>query len=196
MQVDDRPEAGTVRAHFQKMIRILDRPLRFLEAVGVAIAMLCMLGLIGFTSADVIGRYVFSRAQGWVHDTALVLMIGLCFLSLAPLQARMGNVAVQVFYYRMRMRRRRVTLCLQLAIGILAAGIIGWRNSLYAWEAWQMGWIYSGFGRIPTAVPYGFIGIGCLLLMMRMIVQFLQTVSGDPAAEAMLKPYDSRDFTP
>jgi TRAP-type C4-dicarboxylate transport system permease small subunit len=179
-----------------RWIGLLDRAVRFLEAIAAGVASLCVLGLIVFTAADVVGRYAFGRAQGWVHDAALVLMIGLCFLSLAPLQRRMGNVAVQVFFFRLPPAPRRVVLCLQLGIGIAAAGVLGWRNTLYALEAWRMGWIYSGFGLIPTALPYGFIGGGCLLLALRLAVQLLQAASSDLASEPMLRDQSLQDVAP
>jgi len=193
----DDPDHGRPAAHpLHRWIGGLDRLVRVLETVAVGLAGLCVLGLIAFTAADVAGRYAFGRAQGWVHDTALVLMIGLCFLSLAPLQARLGNVAVQVVFFRIPRGPRRVVLCLQLAVGIAAAGILGWRNTLYALEAWRMGWIYSGFGLIPTAVPYGFIGAGCLLLAVRLAVQLLQAVSFAPPSARMLNDQSLRELAP
>ena len=55
-------------------------------------------------------------------------------------------------------------------------------------EAARMGWVYGGFGAIPTWVPYGFIGLGSALMAVRMIEQLLTLLFEGTDSPLLHKP--------
>jgi len=146
------------------------------ERLLLAVASLCVLAMILVTAIDVVGRYAFNRALGWAYDGALVLMIGLVFLSISSLQATRSHIAVEVMYQYLPPSVKFVLACVQFAAGAFGFGLIGWKNTEYAMEAAKMGWVYGGFGAVPTWVPYGFIGAGCLLMTLRLVLQLVVVV--------------------
>jgi TRAP-type C4-dicarboxylate transport system permease small subunit len=146
------------------------------ERLMLTLACFCVVAVILVTALDVIGRYVLNQALGWAYDTALVLMIGMVFLSIASLQAARGHVAVDVLYGHLPRGGKRVMACIHVIAGIFAFGVIGWMNIQYAAEAARSGWVYGGFGFIPTWLPYGCIGVGCSMMAVRMVEQLLSTL--------------------
>jgi TRAP-type C4-dicarboxylate transport system permease small subunit len=143
------------------------------ENLMLAIAALCVMAILLVTAVDVVGRYVLNQALGWAYDTALVLMVGTVFLSISSIQAARGHVAVEVLYDHLPPKGRWFMACLHVVIGAFGFFLIGWKNIEYAAEAARMGWVYGGFGVIPTWVPYGFIAIGSFLMAIRMVEQLL-----------------------
>lgn len=144
----------------------------------LALACFCVLAIILVTAVDVIGRYALNQALGWAYDTALVLLIGLVFLSIPSIQAARGHVAVDVLYSHLPPMGKLSMACLHVLAGAFAFGLIGWKNLEYAVEAARMGWVYGGFGAIPTWVPYGCIGLGSTMMAVRMIEQLLAMLFG------------------
>jgi len=144
-----------------------------LEKLLLALAALCVLAILLVTTFDVIGRYAFNHALGWAYDTVLVLMIGMVFLSISSIQAARGHVAVEVLYEHLPPVGRLFMACLHVVVGAFGFGLIGWKNIEHAAEAARMGWVYGGFGAIPTWLPYGCIGVGSMLMAIRMAEQLL-----------------------
>lgn len=165
-----------------------DRLISVLEKLLLGVAGLCVLGILVVTALDVVGRYALNHALGWAYDTVLVLLIGMVFLSISSIQAARGHVAVEVLYEHLRPAGRLVMACVHVAVGALGFGLIGWKNIEYASEAARMGWVYGGFGAIPTWVPYGFIGLGSALMAVRMIEQLLTLLFEGTDSPLLNKP--------
>jgi TRAP-type C4-dicarboxylate transport system permease small subunit len=144
------------------------------EKLMLATAALCVIAILLVTAVDVVGRYALNHALGWAYDTALVLMVGMVFLSISSIQAARGHVAVEVLYEHLPPTGRWLTACLHVVAGAFGFFLIGWKNFEYAAEAARLGWVYGGFGAIPTWVPYGFISLGSFLMAIRMVEQLLR----------------------
>ena len=159
-----------------------------LEGLMLAVASMCVLGIVLITAVDVVGRYAFNQALGWAYDTALVLMIAVVFLSISSIQAARGHVAVEVLYQHLPPMGRLVMACLHFVAGALGFGLIGWKNLEHAAEAARMGWVYGGFGAIPTWLPYGCIGVGSTLLAIRLVEQLLSMLLQGSQSHLLNKP--------
>lgn len=164
------------------------RTLAFVENVALSLAALCVISVILMTAADVVGRYVFNRSLGWAYDGALVLMVGLCFLSAASVQARNGNVSVNFVHRLFPRNGRRLLALFQLLAVAFVLVLISWMNARYAMDAWRAGWVYGGFGIIPTWLPYSFIAFGSLLVALRALLQTVLVLIDDDAARVHVDP--------
>jgi len=159
-----------------------------LERMMLALASLCVLAVVLVTAVDVVGRYVFNQALGWAYDTALVLLIGMVFLSISSIQAARGHVAVEVLYQHLPPLGRLLMSCLHFVAGALGFGLIGWKNIEHAAEAARMGWVYGGFGAIPTWLPYGCIGVGSMLMAIRLVEQLIDLLFHGTDSPLLNKP--------
>ena len=144
-----------------------------LERWLVAAAAGCVFGLIVVTTADVIARYFLNRALGWAYDTSLVLLVGLCFLSMSSVAARREHVGMELIAQKLPPPLRLGAGVVASLTGVFSFGLIGWKALEYSIEAAQSGWVYGGFGKIPTWLPYGLIAIGSLLLSLRLLLEAL-----------------------
>lgn len=161
------------RSRSPSILLSINSLLSAVESLMLAIAALCVGAILLVTAVDVVGRYALNHALGWAYDTALVLMVGTVFLSISSIQAARGHVAVEVLYDRLPPGGRLTMACLHVVVGAFGFFLIGWKNIEYAAEAARMGWVYGGFGVIPTWLPYGFISVGSFLMAIRMVEQLL-----------------------
>lgn len=150
-------------------------------------AMGCVFGLILVTTADVIARYFLNRALGWAYDMSLVLLVGLCFLSISSVAARREHVGMELLVRKLPAPLRLVATLIAALVGLFAFGLIGWKTLEYAAEAARSGWVYGGFGIIPTWLPYGMIGLGSTLLAVRLALECVVALR-DPAGSAPRDP--------
>ena len=154
----------------------LNSLMSFAENLMLMIAAICVLAILLVTAVDVFYRYALNQALGWAYDTVLVLMLGLVFLSIASIQAAHAHVAVTALEKVLPIATRAPLACLRFIVGAFCFFLIGWKNVEYAIEAAGSGWVYGGFGAIPTWLPYGVIGIGSFLMAVRMVEQLLTVI--------------------
>ncbi|MFM8554773.1 MAG: TRAP transporter small permease [Betaproteobacteria bacterium] len=145
-----------------------------IESWLLAGAIGCVFGLIVVTTADVVARYFLNRALGWAYDTSLVRLVGLCFLSIPSVAARREHVGMELIVQKFPPPLRLGAAILASLTGLFSFGLIGWKALEYAVEAAQSGWVYGGFGKIPTWLPYGVIATGSLLLSLRLALEALR----------------------
>ena len=143
----------------------------------------CVFGLIVITTADVIARYFFNRALGWAYDASLVLLVGLCFLSISSVAARREHVGMELIVQKFPPALKLGAAILASLTGVFSFGLIGWKALEYSIEAAQSGWVYGGFGKIPTWLPYGVIAIGSLLLSLRLTLEAIHVFRSRAGAE-------------
>ena len=147
----------------------------------------CVFGLVIVTTADVISRYFLNRALGWAYDASLVLLVGLCFLSVSSVAARREHVGLELMVQRFPPSLRLGATVGAYLTGVFSFGLIGWKTLEYSIEAAQAGWVYGGFGIIPTWLPYGLIAVGSLLLSMRLTFEAVRSIRArlraDPPAQ-------------
>ncbi len=116
--------------------------------------------LMLLVSADVVGRYVFSRPLYGTFEIAESLLVFIVFLGFAYTQHEKGNIRVQIVANRMPLRVRPLLDFVAHALGFAIFLLITYEAGRHAIGAWRIGEESAGMVRIPLwpsrfAVPVG-----------------------------------------
>ncbi len=137
----------------------------------VCIGMLFIMMLLG--SADVIGRYIFSKPVTGTFEIFEILLPGIVLLSLGATQAAGAHIRIETFVRYLPPRLRTATdfgtTLLSLAISIL----ILWRGFLIALVYWHQGRVIPNIW-VPMFLPRLFVPLGALGLCSALVVQLIQ----------------------
>lgn len=117
-------------------------------------------------SYDAIMRYAFSSPTSWSLEVNTFLIVYIATMTAADIQASDDHIRITFFVDRAGAGTRRALRVLVGLVGAGFAGIMAWRGSLLAWQAFDYGErVSSGFGT-PLVLPYAMlpIGFGCLAL--------------------------------
>lgn len=143
------PPAGPTIAQLQQQyggplvrwLRMVHTPLHLTAGVT-------MLGLLGWTVADILGRTLFNNPMpGTVELTELAVVV-LVYLGLSHTESRDAHIAVDLLYLRLGVRAR---LALRVFAGLVSLAVIAvmtWRLYLYAGQL-DAGGYTTGILRIP-----------------------------------------------
>jgi TRAP-type C4-dicarboxylate transport system permease small subunit len=125
-----------------------------------AVAAIFIFILMLLISADVVGRYVFSRPLWGTFEVAESLLVFIVFLGFAYTQHEKGNIRVQVVANRLPLRVRPLLDFLAHALGLAIFVLITYEAGRHAINAWRIGEESVGMVRVPLwpsrfAVPVG-----------------------------------------
>lgn len=115
----------------------MERWLRPVETVLVAVAGACILVMMGVTFVDVLMRYALNAPIRWAFDLiTLYLLPAAFFFGFAFALRRNEHVAVDFFARRMprRLNHRLLGVGFLAAAALFAA--IGWLGAVETWTAW------------------------------------------------------------
>jgi len=127
--------------------------LNIVSAVFIFILMLLI-------SADVIGRYVFSRPLWGTFEVSESLLVFIVFLGFGYTQYHKANIRVQILTNRMSPRVRPALDLFAHTLGLAMFALITYEAGRHAINAFQIGEESVGMVRVPLwpsrfAVPIG-----------------------------------------
>lgn len=138
--------------------------------IAKASIFLCMF-LITFNAA---GRYIFHKPiTGAYEFTELYLMVTMVFLSLSYTWQMRGFIAINIFSNKFSMPLKNIVYILILFSGISFFGLIGYEASIGTFDAYMNDQRASGIIQWPISLSTIWIPIGCLMIVLRMIIEFI-----------------------
>ena len=164
------------------MRTILHRLYRLCDWLA-AIAIL-LLGLI--VVAQILGRLAGIAVPG-AHEAAAFLMATAIYLALAYTMVVDAHIRVTLLLERLSPKLRWWADLWCHLFSIYIIGFLTYFSMILAWESWQGGEMSEGLAAIPVFLPQSAMALGILLLLVRLIDQFVQLIqSGTVAQESML----------
>lgn len=158
------------------MISVCDRALTRLEDALLVISCVCILGIVGITTADVVARGLFNAPFAWSHDLITqYMLVALFFLSLPYVTRVGGHMALDFLARKIRNTRLRSSLALfgeVLALLFVVGFIVGAWGSVV--DAYHGGDVLAGDLPWPTW-PSRLVGpVGAAVLSLRLLVRIFQ----------------------
>jgi len=160
------------------MMAVLDRTLTRIEDALLLVSCLCILAIVGITTADVAARGLFNAPFAWSHDLITqYLLVAMFFLSLPYVTRIGGHMALDFAARRIRSPAFRTGLILfgeVLALLFILGFIAGaWGTAM---ESYQGGDMLPGDLAWPTW-PSRLVGpVGAFVLALRLLMRIGQAL--------------------
>lgn len=157
----------------------MDRWLRRMDLVLIAMAGMAVLSMMGVTFVDVFLRYVFNRPLSWAYDliTQYLLVASFFFAFSYALRAN-ENVAVDVFAQKLSPSAYSVLMALGHGIAAVIFAYVVWLTARDAHEAWVNNDAFVGALVWPTWLAKSILPVGALALTLRLAHRSLAYLVG------------------
>jgi C4-dicarboxylate transporter DctQ subunit len=165
-------------------MRILDRIVGALAALGVALAAIGLLASMFLIAYSVVMRYFLNQPVSWVDEFVGYLLVASVMLAAADALRHGEHIAVDIVTERLGDRGRRVVTAAGLVAVALAAALL-------AVEGWDMvafsrmvGLLSNGKLAVPMWIPQLAVPVGAALLGAAAVVAFVLALTSPTSAAA------------
>ncbi len=174
----------------------VDRWLKGLDLILMAMAGGAVIFMMGVTFVDVFLRYVFNRPLSWSYDLITqYLLVGSFFFAFSYALRANENVAVDIFAQKLSPAAYSVLMSLGHGVAALIFAYVVWLTALDAHEAWVNNDAFVGALVWPTWLAKAILPVGALALTLRLAHRSLAYAVGrdDAALQAALHLEQNRD---
>lgn len=157
------------------LLKTIDRGIRYIENVLLAICGVIFMVMIFLGTADVFGRYVFDSPVLGTQELMQVMMGAIVMLGWAYTQKEDGHVKVELF---LKMFPPRVRDALSLIMSLLALGLfitIGYKSWGIALANFDRRFLVIDF---PSGPFYFLVPVGAFFLCLEFIVSIFYISAG------------------
>ena len=154
-------------------IRLQDRFeewLCYVSALAVAAMMV-------ITTAEVFARGVFYKSVPGSYEYVSLLFVYLIYLGLAFAQRRDAHIAIGLVYVKLPHKARQYVQGIFLLVVIVFFAVLTWTSGVSAWSNYALGDTVLGTIEIKTWWARAGVPVGCGLLALRFLTQFLRLVT-------------------
>ena len=132
-------------------------------------------GLIMFiTLYEVIARYILSSPTVWSLEISQFLMLIGIVLASSFTQEKGGHIKADFAVEYLSLRKKRMALIASSFLCLIFFVILAWKSVSVTWSTYSFGMRSMSMLAIPLFPIYVFIPIGCILLFVQGVLQFLQ----------------------
>ncbi|MBI5968407.1 MAG: TRAP transporter small permease [Deltaproteobacteria bacterium] len=143
---------------------------RFLNNVAGGIILTAMMLLV---TADVLARYLFNSPIHGTTELTEFMMIGLFYFTLAYTQALKAHIRVDMLISLFSPRARLICEEITYLLGFALFALITWQTMEAAVQAWKIWETTFGLILFPLFPAKVLIPIGCFIVCLRLILDFL-----------------------
>lgn len=147
--------------------------IRIFENAEMYICIICLFAMTVITFMQVIGRYVFNYSFSWSEEISRFLLAWITFAGASYAFRYGAHIGVTYFIDKLSAdKRKKVYVLIQIiTIGFFAVlGILGLMHTVSQVRLNQI----APATKISIGVPYSSIPIGCLLVVIRIIVETVE----------------------
>jgi len=151
--------------HFERLVR-------WLAALGVALAALSLIGSMALIVYSVVMRYFLNQPVAWVDELVGYLLVACVMLAAADAMLEGEHLAVDIVTERLGSRGRRIALLggiVAIALSALLLVVEGWDMVGFSR---MVGLRSNGYMAAPMWIPQLLVPIGAVLLLLAAIVAF------------------------
>jgi TRAP-type C4-dicarboxylate transport system permease small subunit len=145
----------------------LEEWLCYVSAVAVAVMML-------ITTVEVIGRSLFYKSVPGSYEYVSLLFVYLIYLGLAYSQRRDAHITISLVYDYLPRKARQVVQGVFLLIVIVFFAVLTLTSADSTWSNYVLGDTVLGTIEIKTWWARAGVPVGCGLLALRFLSQFLR----------------------
>ena len=147
---------------------------RFLAVCSAFCVMLLML----YITADVIGRYLFNRPVPNSLAVSETLMVFLAFLGLAYAQANKKNIRLDFLANRFGMLGSAILEVFSMLLAVGVIGLIIWASWSWVWESWVIKDSMQGSFLIPYYYSKTAMFVGLIFLFIQFMIDLVRSMGG------------------
>lgn len=133
--------------------------------------------IMGLTCTDVVGRYFFNYPIPSALEITESLMTGVIFLSISYIQSVKGHTKMELVFERFSKKSQFILTILAALIGVFVFFAFAWCGGLNAWNAWVTQDYKEGVIRVPYWPSEMLVPIGCVMILIRFLLDTLNDLS-------------------
>lgn len=149
----------------------LARALRATNRGVVVVSMIALVLAACVLTYSVVMRYLFRTPTDWQDETAVFLMVGATFLSMAYVQSLRGHIGIDALAAVLPPRANAVRIHVLDALSCLFCAFFTWKSAALLHEALVEGQTTSSTWAAPLWIPYGLMTFGMGLLTAQIALQ-------------------------
>lgn len=159
-------------------MKAIDRLVRALARVGVALAAAATLVSMVVIAYSVVMRYFLNHPTPWVDELVGYLLVASVMLAAADTLFRGEHIAVDVLTERLAGRGRKIIALVGLASVAVIAGLLAWEGVDMVGFSRMVGLRSNGYLATPMWLPQLAVPVGAALLGVAALVVFVAILSG------------------
>jgi len=149
----------------------LDRALRLLNRIVLALGMVALLAAAAVLTYSVFSRYFFKAATDWQDEAAVFLLVGATFLCGAYVQSYRGHVGIEAIASVLPPSINRARQVAVDVLTLLFCAFFAWKSWTLFHEALVDHQTTSSAWAPPLTIPYGLMAAGMTLLTLQVLLQ-------------------------
>ena len=173
-------------------MKTLERLVRALAGVGVALAAVSTLASMAVIAYSVVMRYFLNRPVPWVDEFVGYLLVASVMLAAADALFHGEHIAVDVLTERFAGRGRRIVALLGLVAVAVTAALLAWEGVDMVAFSRMVDLRSNGYLAAPMWLPQLAVPVGAALLGLAAIVAFVAAWRGRPVAPDRHDPSPDR----
>lgn len=150
---------------------------RFAQGLQI-LGQIVLIFMVVTITYDALMRYVFAAPTSWSLEINSFLIIYLAVMTAADTERRGEHIAIALLGDRLGGRWPGALAVVVGVVGMAFCGIMTWRGSLMAYDAWIYGErVSSSFGT-PIVLPYAMLPIGFGTLGLQFLINTIRALGG------------------
>ncbi len=154
-------------------MRMLDRLVRHLAALGIALAAIALLASMFLIGYSVVMRYFVNRPVAWVDELSGYLLVAAVMLASADALLEGEHIAVDIVTERLSARGKRWILLAGLVAVAASALLLAIEGADMVSFSRMVGLMSNGYLAVPMWIPQLIVPVGAALLFAAAIVAFI-----------------------
>jgi TRAP-type C4-dicarboxylate transport system permease small subunit len=151
----------------------LDRGVRALARIGIALAAIALLASLALIAASVVMRYFLNHPIAWVDELVGYLLVVSVMLAAADALVEGEHIAVDILTERLSARGRRVILLIGfVAVALSALLLVVEGYDMVAFSK-MVNLLSNGYLAVPMWIPQLVVPVGAALLLAAAVVGFV-----------------------
>ncbi len=151
-------------------IRLQDR----LEEWLCYVSALAVAGMMLITTLEVIARAAFYKSVPGSYEYVSLLFVYLIYLGLAYSQRRDAHITIGLVYDKLPRKARQMVQGTFLLVALVFFTALTWTSAVSAWSNYVLGDTVLGTIQIETWWARAAVPVGCAMLALRFLTQFLR----------------------
>ena len=166
----------------------IERLVRALARLGLALAALALIASLATISYSVIRRYVFGAPVAWTDELVGYLLVASVMLAAGDALFGGEHISVDILTERLRPSGKRIAALIGLFTVAVTAVLLLVEGIGTVEFSHQVGLRSNGYLALPMWMPQLLVPIGALLLLLAAIVSFVLVWRGEPLPHERTMP--------
>lgn len=159
-------------------MKLFDRLIRSLCALGIAGAAVALLASLFLIVYSVVMRYFLNQPAVWVDELVSYLLVACVMLAAADALLQGEHIAVDIVTERLGSRGKRLMLLVGVIAVAATALLLGVEGVGMVAFSRMVGLLSNGYLAVPMWIPQMLVPVGAALMALAAILVFIDTARG------------------